>query len=278
MAPPALPGTESQQRLALAEGLVYGFSLAITALIEDVVGAGSSGNAEVVVLTSLVETPTLRPRDIMELTGLSRAGVAALVSRLEEIGLVERCPGKRDRRTVHTSLTRAGRRRLAELDAALEWHFVESRPFVEEIVSLLGGDLPGPGRREASETALMVATRMGSAGGPYISQLASEVGLPNTKSRVALVTLFASGPMRPGQLADVLGLTSGGLTYLVDQLEAEGLVERGYGLLAEDRRAVVIQLTERGQETTRTILSIFDAHSAAIRDALARTLLAPSPD
>jgi DNA-binding MarR family transcriptional regulator len=272
MAQVALDDTGTQQRLARAVVLVYQYSLRITALVDDVVGAGSSGNAEVQVLTALVETPALRPRDIMELTGLSRAGVAALVSRLEEIGLVERRSGKRDRRTVLTSLTRAGRRRLAELDTALEWHFVESRPLVEEIVTLLSADQASSAKRDVSETALMVAGRMGAAGAPYDSQLADEVGLANAKSRIALTALLADGPLRPGELAEVLELTSGGLTYLVNQLEADGLVERSYGLLVEDRRAVVIALTERGTEIAGTIASVFDAHSAGICDALSLTL------
>jgi DNA-binding MarR family transcriptional regulator len=278
MAQAALHDTGTQQRLARAVVLVYQYSLRITALVDDVVGAGSSGNAEVQVLTALVETPALRPRDIMELTGLSRAGVAALVSRLEEIGLVERRHGKRDRRTVLTSLTRAGRRRLAELDTALELHFVESRSIVAEIVALLGGDQASPVKRDVSETALMVAGRMGAAGAPYDSQLADEVSLVNAKSRIALAALLADGPLRPGELADVLELTSGGLTYLVNQLEADGLVERSYGLLVEDRRAVVIALTERGTEIAGTLASVFDAHSAGICDALSRTLQPSSRD
>ncbi|MGE5209671.1 MAG: MarR family winged helix-turn-helix transcriptional regulator [Acidobacteriota bacterium] len=278
MAQVALHDTGTQQRLARAVVLVHQYSLRINTLVDDVVGAGSSGNAEVQVLTALVETPALRPREIMELTGLSRAGVAALVSRLEEIGLVERRHGKRDRRTVLTSLTRAGRRRLAELDRALEWHFVESRPIVAEIVALLCGDQASSAKREASETALMVLGKMGAAGAPYVSQLVDEVGMANANSRVALAALLADGPLRPGKLADVLELTSGGLTYLVNQLEADGLVERSYGLLVEDRRAVVIALTERGAEIAGTIASVFDAHSARICDALSLTLRPSSPD
>lgn len=108
-------------------------------------------------------------------------------------------------------------------------------------------------------------------------QLADEVGMVNTKSSVALFALFADGPTRPGQLADVLSLMSGGLTYLVDQLEVDRLVERSYGLLPEDRRAVVIRLTEQAEEVGRTIVSIFDAHSVQLRDALSRAYDPPHP-
>jgi DNA-binding MarR family transcriptional regulator len=64
----------------------------------------------------------------------------------------------------------------------------------------------------------------------------------------------------------------------VNQLEADGLVERSYGLLVEDRRAVVIALTERGTEIAGTIASVFGAHSARICDALSLTLQPSSPD
>jgi DNA-binding MarR family transcriptional regulator len=248
------------------------YSYAISALIEDVVGVGSSGNHEVQVLTALVGTPGRRPRDLMELTGLSRAGVAALVSRLERIRLVERTPGRIDRRTMLTSLTRTGRRRLAELDAALEQYFIEAGPLVEEIISLLSDDVPSVGRRESAETALDVAGRMGAAGAPFANQVATQVGTLSSRARLALTTLLADGPLRPGQLAEVLELTSGGLTYLADQLEADGLIERSYGLLPEDRRAVVIRLTDRGADLAARIVSILDSCAAGICAALAGTL------
>ncbi len=45
---------------------------------------------------------------------------------------------------------------------------------------------------------------------------------------------------------DTLGLTSGGVTYLVDQLAAAGFVRRRYGDLDSDRRAVTITITPAG--------------------------------
>jgi DNA-binding MarR family transcriptional regulator len=264
--------TGEEQRLAHAEVLIYRYSIAISAVIDEVVGAGSSGNHEVQVLVALDEHPGLRPRDLMDLTGLSRAGVAALVSRLEAIGLVERTPGRRDRRTMLTSLTRTGRRRLNDLETALDRHFAETGPLVEEIVTLLGVDVDNVRRRNESDTALAVAGRMGAAGGAYLGEVTQEVGLLAPRSRIALAALLADGPRRPGQLADVLDLTSGGLTYLVDQLEADGLVERSYGLLPEDRRAVVIQLTGHGAALARRVVAILGRHARETGEALAAAL------
>ena len=183
---------------------------------------------------------------------------------------------------AHQGIGRATALEFARRGAAVAVNYLSDQAAAEavvaEIVALLGGDQASPVKRDVSETALMVAGRMGAAGAPYVSQLVDEVGLANASSRTALAALLADGPLRPGELADVLGLTSGGLTYLVNQLEADGFVERSYGLLAEDRRAVVIALTERGAEIAGTIASVLDAHSASICDALSLSLQPSSRD
>jgi DNA-binding MarR family transcriptional regulator len=51
----------------------------------------------------------LEPSAVARLTGMSRASVSNLVKTLETEGLVERQPGGQDGRTVHLTLTRAGR-------------------------------------------------------------------------------------------------------------------------------------------------------------------------
>ena len=66
------------------------------------------------------------------------------------------------------------------------------------------------------------------------------------RQRVALISLASHSELRPSQLMDTLGLTSGGVTYLVDQLAAAGFVRRRYGDLDSDRRAVTITITPSG--------------------------------
>ena len=46
----------------------------------------------------------------------------------------------------------------------------------------------------------------------------------------------------------------GGLTYVMDQLESDGLVTRTYGH-ADDRRSVVVELTDLGLEFGRSLCS-----------------------
>jgi DNA-binding MarR family transcriptional regulator len=77
----------------------------------------------------------------------------------------------------------------------------------------------------------------------------------------ALVDLWFHGPCIPRTLADRLGLTSAGVTSLVDRLEASGLAVRCKH--PTDRRSMLIELTETGATTLRAIVGIVDGHIAS---------------
>jgi DNA-binding MarR family transcriptional regulator len=91
-----------------------------------------------------------------------------------------------------------------------------------------------------------------------------------------LVGLDTFGSLRPGAVAGMLGLSSGGTTKLVQRLEAVGLVTRSFGSLPEDRRAVVIEITEHG----RRVVGRFEAVVSELAPGWAQALapLASSPD
>ncbi|NLS12137.1 MarR family transcriptional regulator [Vibrio sp. SM6] len=61
--------------------------------------------------------------------------------------------------------------------------------------------------------------------------------------------LGCHGPMRMKELADKLGITTGTLTVQVDKLVSANLVERLPH--PEDRRSIVVDLTEQGQKIHR---------------------------
>ena len=72
----------------------------------------------------------------------------------------------------------------------------------------------------------------------------------------AVGTLFRldlGGPMRPGEIQDLTGLSSGGVTKMLDRLEAAGLVVREYGVIPQDRRGSVVRITRKGQRTTAKV-------------------------
>lgn len=74
----------------------------------------------------------------------------------------------------------------------------------------------------------------------------AEYGLTSAGFDV-LATLRRSGPpysLSPGDLLNTMMITSGTMTHRVDQLEKAGLVSRTHN--PEDRRSVIISLTEKG--------------------------------
>jgi MarR family transcriptional regulator, 2-MHQ and catechol-resistance regulon repressor len=71
--------------------------------------------------------------------------------------------------------------------------------------------------------------------------------------------LYHKGPLLLGEVQRKILVSSGGVTYLVDRLQAAGLVERRE--CEEDRRARYAALTRKGEQFMQRI---FPEHAAAI--------------
>jgi MarR family 2-MHQ and catechol resistance regulon transcriptional repressor len=78
-----------------------------------------------------------------------------------------------------------------------------------------------------------------------------------------LEALHHLGPMRQGEICAKLLTSGGNITLVVDNLEKGGLVRRERS--AEDRRVVVVSLTEAGREK---ISQVFPKHLADIVDEM----------
>lgn len=87
-----------------------------------------------------------------------------------------------------------------------------------------------------------------------------------------LDVLFHKGPTMLGDVQRKVLVSSGGVTYLVDRLERQGLVERRDS--PTDRRARFAALTPKG---TALMEAIFPEHAVAIERAVA-TLSAEEQD
>lgn len=84
----------------------------------------------------------------------------------------------------------------------------------------------------------------------------------------AIECLYHLGPMTIGDLSRKMLVSGGNMTCVVDNLEKEGLVRRIQR--EEDRRSVLVELTEAGH---RLIARIFPEHAAVI--AQVGSVLAP---
>lgn len=79
----------------------------------------------------------------------------------------------------------------------------------------------------------------------------------------ALEALYHRGPMLLGEVKAKILVSSGGITYVIDRLEAKGLVERRD--CPEDRRASYAALTPEGEAL---IARIFPQHARCMEHAL----------
>jgi DNA-binding MarR family transcriptional regulator len=269
MARQQAPTTNRERQLAAASLLLRRHSEMIGEMTERVIATSSPHDLSV--LSHLRAHPAQRPHALMAVTGLGRPSVAAVVARLERLGLVERRFGELDRRTMLASLTARGRRRMAGLEQALEQHFADSGSQVREILGLLGCTEPVLSERGDDDTAIAAVGRLADAGAAYEAGLDARLQTLSGRQHDAILALLADGPARPKQLAETLQLSSGGLTYVIDQLEAEGFVTRSYGT-GDDRRSVVVELSASGLEHGRAMCAALAANAEAFCAALSRPM------
>ena len=93
----------------------------------------------------------------------------------------------------------------------------------------------------------MLITRYGQVVGTAMSGAAGDAGIVGNLPLLVLCDLDLAGDRRPTDIQALTGLSSGGVTKLLDRLEKRGLVTRSFGTLAEDRRAVVVTITSDGR-------------------------------
>jgi len=128
-------------------------------------------------------------------------------------------------------------------------------------------------------------------GGSLLHQVGRDLGtalerqfapLDVTAQQAALLLHASGGSRSPSQLMAVLGTDTAGMTKLLDRLEGKGLLVRQRH--PDDRRAVVIELTERGKgliprippvfgRVTRQLLAGFTAEEIARLTAMLQRML-----
>ena len=118
-------------------------------------------------------------------------------------------------------------------------------------------------RRNVQQLVLQM-TRLGQT---MTDAAADSARDPEVVAAMPVALLFAldlEGPMRPTAVQELTGLSSGGVTKLVERLEQKGLLDRKTGAIDGDRRGVLVELTRRGRVAVR---SMSDAMAAARKDA-----------
>ena len=111
------------------------------------------------------------------------------------------------------------------------------------------------------------------AGNAYRAAVAKRYGLDVVGSH-AVTYLDAYGPMPQARLAQLMGLTSGGVTGVVDRLERAEVARRASD--PQDRRRHRVELTEQAAalvaQSREGLVSVFAVFDPAVVATLAATL------
>lgn len=97
-----------------------------------------------------------------------------------------------------------------------------------------------------------INARLQQLSGPVISPF----GLDLYSSRI-LYALAQNGPMKVGQLVDLMVLPQSTISHQIKRMEKSGLVRRTRS--AQDNRTVEVSLTESGNRATRVCAALSDA-------------------
>ncbi len=262
--------TEDRQKvLSSTYALLIGQSVELTHIASTTLGEGNTGNRAIQILLAIHADPGASPSKLADRLGLARSAVARAISTLEDRGLVLRRSDRQDRRVMHLTITDAGRGRIELFERELARYFGSVAPSVQELLDAWQGERLVLAKGHVAPLA--AASALASTGGAYVQDVQAALepfGISHAADRFAISLLNERKGLQPVQLARALRLTTGGVSQLVDRLEARNLVRRTH-LSGGDRRAVVITLTDRGDEAAAVMLDALDAHAPAIREALA---------
>jgi len=122
-------------------------------------------------------------------------------------------------------------------------------------------------RESVAGSSLRLVDEFAAFGPLYMKWVRSRLqagGMTYARMRL-LGALHCNGSQIMSSISDELGVTRRNVTALVDALEEEGLVRRKPH--PTDRRATVIEMTGRGEQTMD---SIYDEHRAAVAELFER--------
>lgn len=109
------------------------------------------------------------------------------------------------------------------------------------------------------ERLLLRMGELGAVVSKALQDVAGDELLVHNVSILLLCRLDLEGPMRPSQIAELENLTTGGVSKLIDRMEADGLVERRRGVLATDKRSVFVVITRKGRDLVRRMAGALES-------------------
>lgn len=254
------------------------FNDEMTAVIDDVFGTEWAEIEEMIAIVVLASRASVTTRSLAEVSGLDRRALSRLIVRLRSEGLVTTRPSKGDKRAVDVVLTDLGKRQAETLRSSITAFFHRSADIAREVIEGLNPTAAAPASATSADP-LDLLRRVCEAGASLVRAMphAATEGRLAARQRAALVQIASQGGARPHQLIPSLGVSRAGVAYIVDQLCAKGFVTRRRGAVHDDRRAVVLEVTEDGLGAVLAVIDAIENHREPLSELFAEIAEWPSP-
>ncbi|NQX13280.1 MarR family transcriptional regulator [Microbacteriaceae bacterium VKM Ac-2855] len=242
----------------------------MTGAIDRGFGGGWSENEEILALLEIILSGGTTTRRIAEVSGLNRRTVSRLVARLSADGLIAVGTSPADRRVITVRLSPVGIEAAERLRVEATDFIIASRSAAAGVVDELTPGRPHTLEPDRSADPLQLLQRIARVGVLLVDRIEGRAGRAHLsgRQRTALIQIGGRPGIRPSTLHPALGLSPSGITYVVGQLSAVGLIRREPGAIPGDRRAIVLEVTPEGDECIRLIIAAIDA----VRTPLAEVL------
>ncbi len=112
--------------------------------------------------------------------------------------------------------------------------------------------------REVAQLLLKVA-EFGQVVSAALAEVAEDEGLVSNTNIAVLCRLELEGPQRPSDIMETTGLTSGGVTKLIDRLETADWLERLDDPVPGDGRGVMVSITDNGRGRLEAMVAVLAA-------------------
>jgi DNA-binding MarR family transcriptional regulator len=257
--------------------LLHQLTIGLSRTSRESLWSTATSNQELRVLSHVGEAGISTPGQIATALGTRATVVSRILATLAQDNLVSISPNPADGRSRLVTLTRSGRARVRRHQSRLNGYLSESRPLIEQTVAALGaGASPGEAASVSKDRPITeILARAGAAYVMQVTPVSRGYGIFTTDERFALCEIAAAVQIRPKELGEVLEISSGHTSNILNRLEDAGLIERSHVPQAGDRRAVVVTATDRGRRAVTEILQVLDANATQLAAALSAAL-APS--
>ncbi len=230
------------------------YAAAFTAVLDARFGTDYIDDGQVLALHALRLRGSSLVSELADATALDGEAVLRFMRELRTRGLVtsERAAG--DRRQRAYSFTDAGAAAAGRTESDLARFFAQCAALADEIADLTASEASGSGSRDMPGVGLLDpwarAADISRTGQQLSRAIVDRLGEDRERKVqgrriLAVLVICSRADVRPSTLADELGLSAAGATYLLDVLERDGLVTRERKAEG-DRRATCVLATAEG--------------------------------